>query len=238
MTIETVREMGPRLGIAPTCTALGLPTATYYRRIGPKPPCERRPSPPRKLAASERSAVLEVLQRARVRRSGSGASLRAASRCRALPLLGADDVPDPGGESRGAGAARSAAPPVVCGSRAPGHRSESGLELGYHQAARAGEVVRLLSLRDPASVHPLRLGLDGRAPRKRGAGEEADRADLPAPGDRPGRTHAPCRPWTIDDVEAGGVAALGPRGHRDPFAAPRVQPQPPVLSQAQRDESH
>ena len=61
MTIETVREMGPRLGIAPTCAALGLPTATYYRRIGPKPPRERRPSPPRKLAASERSAVLEVL---------------------------------------------------------------------------------------------------------------------------------------------------------------------------------
>src|SRR5256885_17217433 len=53
--------MGPRLGIAPTCAALGLPTATYYRRIGPKPPRERRPSPPRKLAASERSAVREML---------------------------------------------------------------------------------------------------------------------------------------------------------------------------------
>jgi putative transposase len=61
VSVETVREVGPRLGIASTCAALGLPTATYYRRISPKPPPERRPSPPRKLAAAERTAVLEVL---------------------------------------------------------------------------------------------------------------------------------------------------------------------------------
>jgi putative transposase len=62
MTIETVRAVGPRLGIAPTCVALGLPPATYYRRISPKPPLpEPRLSPPRKLAAAERTAVLEVL---------------------------------------------------------------------------------------------------------------------------------------------------------------------------------
>jgi putative transposase len=59
--IETVREVGPGLGIAPTCALLGLPTATYYRRITPKPPPEPRPSPPRTLAAAERGAVLEVL---------------------------------------------------------------------------------------------------------------------------------------------------------------------------------
>jgi hypothetical protein len=61
VTIETVREAGATLGIAPACVALGLPTATYYRRIGPKPPPEPRPSPPRKLAVEERAAVLEVL---------------------------------------------------------------------------------------------------------------------------------------------------------------------------------
>ena len=58
-----MREVGPRLGIAPTCAALGLPTATYYRRISPTPPPQPRPSPPRKLAAAERTAVLEVLHR-------------------------------------------------------------------------------------------------------------------------------------------------------------------------------
>ncbi len=61
MRVETVREVGLRLGITSTCTALGLPTATYYRRISPKPPLEPRPSPPRKLAAADRTAVLEVL---------------------------------------------------------------------------------------------------------------------------------------------------------------------------------
>jgi integrase len=56
--IETVREVGPRLGIAPTCAALGLPTATYYRRIRPQPLRGSRPSPPRTLAGAERTAVL------------------------------------------------------------------------------------------------------------------------------------------------------------------------------------
>ena len=65
MSVETVREVGPRLGIAPTCAALGLPTATYYRRISPPPLPAPRPSPPRTLAAAERTAVLAVLHEER-----------------------------------------------------------------------------------------------------------------------------------------------------------------------------
>jgi putative transposase len=64
--IETVREAGPRLGIAPTCMAFGLSTATYYRRSKPKPTvATRRPSPPRSLPEAERTAVLEVLHEPR-----------------------------------------------------------------------------------------------------------------------------------------------------------------------------
>jgi putative transposase len=63
--IETVREVGPGLGIAPTCTVLGLSTATYYRRTKPQPPLEQRPSPPRALPAAERAAVLEILHEPR-----------------------------------------------------------------------------------------------------------------------------------------------------------------------------
>src|SRR5437870_2986169 len=59
--IETVREVGPGLGIAPTCAVLGLPTATYYRRSKPQPASRQRPSPPRALPTAERAAVLEVL---------------------------------------------------------------------------------------------------------------------------------------------------------------------------------
>jgi len=63
--IETVREVGPGLGIAPTCAVLGLCTATYYRRTKPQPPLEPRPSPPRALPAAERAAVLEILHEPR-----------------------------------------------------------------------------------------------------------------------------------------------------------------------------
>ena len=65
MMIATVHEAGPALGIAPLCGALGLPTATYYRRQKPRPVCARRPSPPRTLAPAECTAVLEVLHEPR-----------------------------------------------------------------------------------------------------------------------------------------------------------------------------
>jgi putative transposase len=61
MTIAVVREAGATLGIASACAALGLPPATYYRRAKPQPAAARRPSPPRKLPDTERTAVLAVL---------------------------------------------------------------------------------------------------------------------------------------------------------------------------------
>src|SRR6266404_8983224 len=65
MTIEAVREVGERLGIAPACAALGLAPATYYRRAQPKPTPAPRPTPPRALGPAERVAVLEVLHEPR-----------------------------------------------------------------------------------------------------------------------------------------------------------------------------
>ena len=59
--IETVRAVGPALGITPLCAALGLPTATYYRRRKPRPAPAPRPCPPRALGPAERTAVLAVL---------------------------------------------------------------------------------------------------------------------------------------------------------------------------------
>ena len=55
--MATATELGPRLGIAPTCTALALPRATYYRRRRPRnAPPPGRPSP-RALSAAERGAL-------------------------------------------------------------------------------------------------------------------------------------------------------------------------------------
>ena len=59
--MATVTQIGPQLGIAPTCAALGLPRATYYRRRRPTraaPPPRRSP---RALGEKERAAVREQL---------------------------------------------------------------------------------------------------------------------------------------------------------------------------------
>src|SRR5262245_3013500 len=63
--MATVSEVGPRLGIAPTCAALGVPPATYYRRRRSQsaPPPRRASS--RALTDAERTAVLAVLHEPR-----------------------------------------------------------------------------------------------------------------------------------------------------------------------------
>src|SRR5262249_11072340 len=60
-----ITEFGPRLGIAPTCAALGVPRATYYRRRRPICGRPRRPASPRALSPEERAAVLTVLHEPR-----------------------------------------------------------------------------------------------------------------------------------------------------------------------------
>ena len=59
--METVREMGPQLGIAPTCSALGLPRASYYRRLHPKKQRSPQKTQDHALSLIERQAVLSVL---------------------------------------------------------------------------------------------------------------------------------------------------------------------------------
>src|SRR5881397_3366481 len=59
--MATVTQIGPRLGIAPTCAALGLPRATYYRRRRPPRAAPPRRRSPRALGEAERAAVFEQL---------------------------------------------------------------------------------------------------------------------------------------------------------------------------------
>jgi putative transposase len=63
--METAREIGPRLGVAPTCEALGLARATYYRgrTLRARSTTPRRS--PRALSSTERAVVIEVLHEPR-----------------------------------------------------------------------------------------------------------------------------------------------------------------------------
>ena len=63
--IESVTDMGPRLGVAPTCAAMGLARATYYRTLRPRhgPHCRRTPS--RALSQQERLGALAILHEPR-----------------------------------------------------------------------------------------------------------------------------------------------------------------------------
>src|SRR5256712_2659285 len=63
--MTTVTELGPRLGIAPTCAALGLPRAPYSRRRGPQSARAPRPRSPRALSPDDHAAVLARLHEPR-----------------------------------------------------------------------------------------------------------------------------------------------------------------------------
>ena len=58
--MATVTQIGPRLGIGPTCAALGLPRATYYRRRRPPRAAPARRPSPRALSPAERDVVLAL----------------------------------------------------------------------------------------------------------------------------------------------------------------------------------
>ena len=63
--MQSVAELAPRLGVAPTCAALGLARASYYRGRGPRPERKPRPAPVRALLPEERQAVRDVLHEPR-----------------------------------------------------------------------------------------------------------------------------------------------------------------------------
>jgi putative transposase len=63
--MQTITELAPRLGVAPTCAALALPRASYYRSQQPRPEAKPRPTPARALPPEERAQVLATLHESR-----------------------------------------------------------------------------------------------------------------------------------------------------------------------------
>ena len=63
--MRTVTELGPRLGVAPTCAALSVARASYYRQRQPRPAWGPRPTPARALSPVERQSALDLLHEPR-----------------------------------------------------------------------------------------------------------------------------------------------------------------------------
>jgi len=63
--MQLVHDLGSQHGVAPTCEALGVSRATYYRSRSPRAERAPRPSPPRALTAPERQSVLDTLHEPR-----------------------------------------------------------------------------------------------------------------------------------------------------------------------------
>ena len=161
--MATVTQIGPRLGIAPTCAALGLPRATYYRRRRPQSaPAARRPSS-RALSPGERGAVLAVLHEPRfvdlapaeVYATLLDAGQYLGSERTMYRVLAAhQEVRERRQQLRHP---RYAAPELLA------RRPNELWSWDITKLARAGEVDLLLPVRHARRLQPLRGGLDGLA---------------------------------------------------------------------------
>ena len=231
--MATVTEIGPRLGIAPTCAALGLPRATYYRRRRPARPCPRGGASPRALGATERAAVLAVLHAPRFE-DPAPAEVYATlldegtylcSERTMYRLLAAD------GEMRER--RDQLAHPAYAAPELLATPAQPGLELGHHQAARARRSgptsTCTSSSTSSAATWSAGWSPTARAPTlaERLIAETFAKQDI-----RPRAADPPCRPRLLDDLQAGRVPARRPRRHQDPLAGPHVSNDNP-FSEAQ-----
>ncbi len=168
-------------------TTIGTAPACQRRWVCPADPCTGDDAPrrrrvhgrrrPRALDRVERQEVLDLLHTrfvdqapAQVHATLLDEGTYLCSPRTMYRLLGAaDEVKERRDQVRR---------PALRSARAVSHAAQRSLELGHHQAPRAGQVDLLLSLCDPRHLQSLRRRLDGRAARERGAGGAPDRRDL------------------------------------------------------------
>ncbi len=129
---------GPDLRGAGSAPGHVLPAAA------PSPPSRPAPVATSRAGAPGTSGSARPAARAALRGSRAGRGLRRAPGRGAVPLLRADDVPNPGGPPGGPRAAEPAAASPLRGPRAAGHPPHPALELGQHHAPRAGDLDVLL----------------------------------------------------------------------------------------------
>jgi len=170
VTDTVTAELAPTIGVRAACQAVGAVQAGYYRRHRHRPAPDR-PAPvphrdrpqPRALTQLERQAILDQLHSDRfvdmsptemwATLLDEGVYLGSISTFYRLLRQAGD-----------AGAAPPSHPPGHGEAGTGGQRTESGVVVGHHQAARTGEVDLLLPVRDLGYLLPLRGRVDGRGP--------------------------------------------------------------------------
>ena len=179
--MAAVSELSTAVGTRAACRALFAPRASHYRqRRAAALPCEDQAA----VRAATRSCVRRNAKPSwRICTAKDSRIARPPlfmRRCSMKGSITARSAPCTACWSK---KANPRTPRPTCSSALPeagtaGHRAQSALELGHHQAAGAGQVDLLLSLRDPRCLQPLRHRLDGGHARKRGTGQAADRGEL------------------------------------------------------------
>jgi transposase InsO family protein len=236
--IQAAEELAPVIGVRGACEATGASHSTLYRRRKPTPSADRtpRPAPPRALSEAERRRVLEVLHSERF--------------CDLSPAEVVATLLDEGtylcsirtmyrllereGESR---ERRDQL-------RHPAHPVPEVLATGPNNAW-SWDITKLLG---PAkwTYYYLYVILDifsryvvgwmvtyreSAALAKRLIAETCAKQGIES-----GEAHGARRPGLVDDLQAGGPAARGPRGHEVPLEAPRLQRQPVLRGPVQDPE--
>jgi len=204
--LDTVREVGPRLGVAPTCAALGVATASYYRRVKPKPATPPRPTPARALGRAS-GRPCSGSSRAALRGPGAHAGLRAPAhegrylcspRTMYRLLAACREVRERRDQLRHP---RYVAPQLLA--------TRPNEVWSWDITKLLGPVkwtyFYLYVILDVFSRYVVGWMVAHRESAQLAA--EAHRGDLRPAGHRARRAHPPRRPRLLDDVQAGGVAA-------------------------------
>ena len=161
MADQAIAALAPVIGTRAACAALGQPRVTFYRRHGPSP-APRRPKraaapPPRALTSVQRAEVLGVLHHERFV-DQAPVSIYATLLDEGRYLC---SVPTMYRLLRAEGEVRErrrqARHPTTV--KPELLATAPNQVLGYHQAARPGEVDLRLPVRRPGHLQPLRAGL-------------------------------------------------------------------------------
>ena len=159
--MNITKSLAQEVGVRPACNALDVSRAGFYRWQHPhekKPLCRLSPLA---LSSSERNDVLDILHAERFIDKApqeiyatllDEKSYLCSVRTMYRILRKEGELKE---RRKQVSRPRYTKPEYPCAS------AQRSVELGHHEAQRAGEVDLLLSLRDPRHLQPLCRGVDG-----------------------------------------------------------------------------